>query len=678
MLISEDSRLAPLSGSMNNKGLVIAISILMSVSSLSSVAADGQEESTIWGVSYDWSHFEGDSLNMTGVDVNEVNRDMKDAADYAGFSLDYDQVLTGTTQFFVESWDDSGDYTVTDVNGTSYPVSKRVTELTIRHGSLADTGIASNWSDGNEEIELWSSAYQDTLAVINANYVEFVDEDLVVYGAELQMDGELSISMGFDIEVDVLAANESLSPEISADASLSFSIPNLTSNWKVFDPVDYHFMLESEPTDESAGDAGADFSEDELAIGMDYEDAGHIEGSFSSLSSYSLELSASGVPTEEVDIDIDVFNIALSDNIQDEGVFFEEMTLFAGAMWGMDCPPIMGSETMVSEGSEIEVQCGLSPPIPWGMAMMMGISMFESFDSGVDQLFDVMSEQIEKWAEESGLSGDSDSDIFLCDNGNEIPADWENDGEDDCGDGSDETGSGSGDTFTCDNGDEIPADWENDGEDDCGDGSDETGPLATNKYEKMADALLDSNLNKTMEAFADKLERLVEDNIPSEPIYDLEDACGTMFWRTSDSRVVGMALVLEGRIILGPSINNVKDHPVSLNIEYLDGQSARDAKSGTTSIDEMDEMAPASKHNVEELYRILGPKYIPELDTKDTDGDGTIDFFDSDDDNDGVSDWEDPEPTEATGEDSAVPSPGLVAVLSILASAAILSSRREN
>jgi len=414
---------------MNNKGLVIAISILVSVSSLSSVAADGQEESTIWGVSYDWSHFEGDSLNMTGVDVNEVNRDMKDAADYAGFSLDYDQVLTGTTQFFVESWDDSGSYTVTDVNGTSYPVSKRVTELTIRHGSLADTGIASNWSDGNEEIDLWSSAYQDTLAVINANYVEFVDDDLVVYGAELQMNGELSISMGFEIEVGVLAANESLSPEISADASLSFSIPNLTSNWKVFDPVDYHFMLESEPTNESAGDAGADFSEDELAIGKEYEDAGHIEGSFSSLSSYSLELSASGVPTEEVDIDIDVFNIALSDNIQDDGVFFEEMTLFAGAMWGMDCPPIMGSETMVSEGSEIEVQCGLSPPIPWGMAMMMGISMLESFDSGVDQLIDVMSEQIEEWAEESGLSGDSD--IFLCDNGNEIPADWENDGEDD-------------------------------------------------------------------------------------------------------------------------------------------------------------------------------------------------------------------------------------------------------
>ena len=630
---------------MNNKGLVIAISILVSVSSLSSVAADGQEESTIWGVSYDWSHFEGDSLNMTGVDVNEVNRDMKDAADYAGFSLDYDQVLTGTTQFFVESWDDSGSYTVTDVNGTSYPVSKRVTELTIRHGSLADTGIASNWSDGNEEIDLWSSAYQDTLAVINANYVEFVDDDLVVYGAELQMNGELSISMGFEIEVGVLAANESLSPEISADASLSFSIPNLTSNWKVFDPVDYHFMLESEPTNESAGDAGADFSEDELAIGKEYEDAGHIEGSFSSLSSYSLELSASGVPTEEVDIDIDVFNIALSDNIQDDGVFFEEMTLFAGAMWGMDCPPIMGSETMVSEGSEIEVQCGLSPPIPWGMAMMMGISMLESFDSGVDQLIDVMSEQIEEWAEESGLSGDSD--IFLCDNGNEIPADWENDGEDDCGDG-----------------------------------SDETGPVATNKYEKMADALLDSNLNKTMEAFADKLERLVEDNIPSEPIYDLEDACGTMFWRTSDSRVVGMALVLEGRIILGPTVNNVKDHPASLNIEYLDGQSARDAKFGTTSIDEMDEMAPASKHNVEELYRILGPKYIPELDTKDTDGDGTIDFFDSDDDNDGVSDWEDPEPTEVLvatgpGEDSALPSPGLVAVLSILASAAILSSRRE-
>ena len=69
---------------------------------------------------------------------------------------------------------------------------------------------------------------------------------------------------------------------------------------------------------------------------------------------------------------------------------------------------------------------------------------------------------------------DDDDDTFLCDNGNEIPWDYVDDGWDDCGDGSDESDDGGDDTFYCDNGNEIPMDWVDDGADDCGDGSDES------------------------------------------------------------------------------------------------------------------------------------------------------------------------------------------------------------
>ena len=64
--------------------------------------------------------------------------------------------------------------------------------------------------------------------------------------------------------------------------------------------------------------------------------------------------------------------------------------------------------------------------------------------------------------------------MFICDNGEEIPLDYYDDGEDDCGDGSDEpNGTGNDEKFICDNGEAIPMSWYDDGEDDCGDGSDE-------------------------------------------------------------------------------------------------------------------------------------------------------------------------------------------------------------
>ena len=164
---------------MNRRAATIAMCMLMVVSTAPLTNAEGQEESSIWGITYDWSHFEGDAFNMTGVDVNDLNADLRAAAEYAGFDMDYDEVLSGTTQVFVESWDEAGPFTVTTEDGTSHQVGKRITELTVRHGSMADTGMATNWSDGGEKIEAWLSAYQDYLLVMNANYVEYVDENLV-------------------------------------------------------------------------------------------------------------------------------------------------------------------------------------------------------------------------------------------------------------------------------------------------------------------------------------------------------------------------------------------------------------------------------------------------------------------------------------------------------------------
>ncbi|MBR79510.1 MAG: hypothetical protein CMA88_01820 [Euryarchaeota archaeon] len=414
-----------------------------------------------------------------------------------------------------------------------------------------------------------------------------------------------------------------------------------------------------------------------------------IEGEFSTVTGYSMMLSIDGIPAEDFDINLDSFNVQLSDDIAGQGTFSEEMEVISGADWHWDCPPVSGTESVVIEPSEdaVEAQCGLAPPISMGMASMMGISMAMAFDSGVQELLSVMEDQISSWLEEIVPE---EGGVFVCDNGDEIPAEWENDGEIDCQDGSDEN-DGSDGTYTCDNGQVIPASWVNDGEEDCEDGSDEDGSGDVfQKYIDMFEALNNSNLGKTMEAFGEKLEDLVEDNDRSEPLANLDDICPIFFWDTENSRVLGMALMAtdEGEdyeVLLGPNFVGVKDHSYELSLQYLTGQDARDAKMDVLGLSELRELAPESKHDVEELYDILGDDFLPDLDLTDTDEDGVIDYFDQDDDGDGLFDWEDPDPLRAgssgpSDEDEidSIPGPSVLAVVAMLGAAAILMPRRED
>jgi len=747
---------------MNERLLSASICLLLLTSMAPTVAAMGPSDSVIWGISYDWGNYENDIEELTGIDTNAVNEDLEEAADYAGFLLESDQVVSGMTQFFIESWDDDDAVEITDANGDTHEVTKRVTELTIRHGNLGDSGFTAAWTDENESIDIWMSASVEQLFVIDAMYTEYVDDELMVYGGDLDMSGEFSLESNMEFNLQVIAADEVLAPELGMGFSVSFEIPSITSEWRADEPLDYLHHLSEEPADDSddsddSNDNNSDvywvdaarcewegddwdgdtrwycdydndgyfddwwfyceldeydnwwYCTDDFGQSEEYEfsegntehlnrtedggsgggeyHSGLVEGDFSTITGYSMMLSIEGIPAEEFDINLDVFNVQLSDSIPGQGTFSEDMTVFSGAMWDWECPPVGGVENVdidPSSNETVSAQCGLAPPISMGMASMMGISMMMAFDSGVQELFSAIEEQVGAWLEEIA----PEEDTFVCDNGEEIPAEWENDGEIDCDDGSDENESGGDGTYTCDNGQVIPASWVNDGEEDCEDGSDEDGSEDVfQKYIDMFEALNNSNLQKTMEAFGEKLEELIEDNDPSEPLANLDDMCPIMFWDTSNSRVLGMALMAtdggeDYEVLLGPEILGVKQHSYELSVQYLTGQDARDAKLDILGIIELRDLAPDSKHDVEELYDILGEDFLPDLDQTDTDGDGVIDYFDQDDDGDGMFDWEDPDPLsppepvedESTG--NSVPGLGIIATISLLG-AAILIPRRD-
>ena len=678
---------------MSQRILSTFICLLLLTSIAPAVAATGPSDSVIWGVSYDWGDFEGDVLEMTGVDTNAANEDLEAAAEYAGFDLASDQVLSGSSHFFIESWDGDETVEIQDIHGNTHQVSQRITELTVRHGLLADAGFTASWVDNDEAIDIWYSASQEMVLVIDATYVEYVDSDLLVYGADLEMNGLVSNTADLSMNLQVIAAGEVESPDVDLGYSLSMEVPSLSSEWRVDQPLDYLQQLNEEPSDDGNGtfecDNGEEIpaywendGEEDCSDGSDENDRsgiGTIDGTFTTLTGYSLSAEISGIPTEEIGVNLDTFNVELSDNVPGQGSFSENFLNIDGQMaeWNWECPPVGGTEDLTIDDTTVEVQCGLAAPVSPGMAVMMAQSLAPAFDNGVQELSSVLQEQIESWIEEIS-GGDGGDDVFVCDNGEEIPAYWENDGEEDCSDGSDENDEGS--TFTCDNGDQIPANWENDGEEDCSDGSDENdgsmeGSEQSQRLESMIEALMESNLNKTMEAFSEKLDVLVEDNVPSEPIIDLEDSCALLFWTTDDSRVVGFAILNSEELLLGPSVFGVKTHDVELNVLYHDGDNARTAKTDIVGITELRDIAPESKHDNSLLYEILGPDYLPDLNMQDTDGDGIIDYFDQDDDNDGISDWDD---SELNNQGDSLPAPSVLTVISMLGAAAILMPRRDD
>ena len=682
---------------MSQRILSSFICLLLLTSIAPAAAATGPSDSVIWGVSYDWGNFEGDVLEMTGVDTNAANEDLEAAAEYAGFDLASDQVLSGSSHFFIESWDDDETVEIQDIHGNTHQVSQRITELTVRHGLLADAGFTASWLDNDEAIDIWYSASQEMALVIDATYVEYVDSDLLVYGADLEMSGLVSNTADLSMNLQVIAAGEVEAPEVDLGYSISMEVPSLSSEWRVDQPLDYLQQLNEEPSDGGDDtfvcDNGEEIpaywendGEEDCSDGSDENGSsgiGTIDGTFTTLTGYSLSAEISGIPTEEIGVNLDTFNVELSDNVPGQGSFSENFLNIDGQMaeWNWECPPVGGTEDLTIDDTTVEVQCGLAAPVSPGMAVMMAQSLAPAFDNGVQELSSVLQQQIESWIEEIS-GGDGGDDVFVCDNGEEIPANWENDGEEDCSDGSDENDEGS--TFTCDNGEEIPANWENDGEEDCSDGSDENdgsmeGSEQSERLESMFEALMASNLNKTMEAFSEKLDVLVEDNVPSEPIIDLEDSCALLFWTTDDSRVVGFAILNSEELLLGPSVFGIKTHDVELNVLYHDGDNARTTKRDIIGITELRDIAPESKHNNSQLYEILGPDYLPDLNMQDTDGDGIIDYFDQDDDNDGISDWDDSELNiQDDSLDDSLPAPSVLAVISMLGAAAILMPRRDD
>ncbi|MDB4819009.1 low-density lipoprotein receptor class A repeat-containing protein [Euryarchaeota archaeon] len=546
---------------MRQTTVTLFVTILLLTSFSPVVSASGPSDSVIWGVSYDWSELDNDQETLTGISPTEIFQDLEQAAIIAKFDLDALSIISGNTYLFFEQWEDEGTISFEDANGDLYDATVRNTEITLRHGSRNDQGISTSWIDENSSIDIDYRASQTGLVVLDVLYTEYLNFDSEHLGADLTITGTAEQATDVELSVDLIGGGESYDAEVGLGVITGITIDSIISEWRTFEPLP---LL-------------TNMSYDSIDYRYDWGDFGMVSGDYSVSANYDLSLE--GIPTEELDISADALDISISDTVTSAGAFYED---FGTMIWtGESSPPCNGlnpaMEADIGGENSVQVQCRQVFPIfSPGLLGMAAVSMNSAFTDS--SAFEAASEELIQ--ELSSTVEDAMDDI------------------------QDDENSTASDVFICDDGTEIPAYWVNDGEEDCPDGSDEyeselSGP------EAMVDAWANSDLSSTMEMFTDSLSELLSDNTES-PTFEIENACFTTLWDSSEMMVVGFAWMQDGYMILGPDIDGIGVHSTELGIDYLVGDNARNAQASASNLESLVSLAPPSQHDARTIDELVG------------------------------------------------------------------------
>jgi hypothetical protein len=460
-----------------------------------SAQVDPIQNDFAYGVEYDWSNLDEDIDSLTGIDLNEIlSRTMLAASD-AGLNLTVAQLSTGSSNIFVESAEDRTPTTI-DLDGDVHDVWLRMTDVTIRHAVLFDSALITEWVDASGAdpagFDGYLSVDSENAVAVDVNMVEYLDDDYNLYGVDMDFSLASEVSVEYMMDVDVEGGGEDFGFAVTFGTAFDFDVPSSSAEWRlghetpVLSALSTYESVYAECTD----NAFITTSGTEADIGIE---CGMMEGDYTVSTGFSVDLA--DVPTENFGLDSGLLDLSISDQISSSGSFETDMNDFLGDGDGSDDDgegPGFGGDADASiiieeGGSAVDVvscDCGTANPIMFLMLATMLSEIGEAFaEDAAEELGgtfeDELSEAIEEISEEFDLGGSDDNGDgempFYCDNGNVIETydSWRiGNGEDDCGDWSDEV---NGETyFACDAPGEGVRTWDvNDGTEDCSDGSDE-------------------------------------------------------------------------------------------------------------------------------------------------------------------------------------------------------------
>lgn len=233
-------------------------------------AQTDQTEHYAFGMEYDWTNLNDDMAEMTGLPLDEILADIMQSAADANIGLVILEEMTGVSSMVVDQYDD-GTMMYDIGDGSTVEVTKHVTELTVRHGSLQDLAILTDWSDSFAGWELTISASSEGMFNIDAYYVEYRDSDDLVYGHDMDMtlSADITNQLGLVGHLESDDGDNVLPLDVGISMSIGYEIISSESEVVYAEPSTIHQALsEMEGGDEIWWEIGNSNDDEEYE---DYE-----------------------------------------------------------------------------------------------------------------------------------------------------------------------------------------------------------------------------------------------------------------------------------------------------------------------------------------------------------------------------------------------------------------------
>ena len=522
--------------------LLLVMTVFVSVPASSETALPSDRS---WGVSYDWSESGEDVFTLTGLNIDEILAKFSEAAEVAGFEMLVAQVSTGESMFFIDQTVLADEKTVDDLSGTAHQVNQHVTDLKVVNGMLFDMIMLMEWEDENAgsddekltqqgaSIDFSVQMSLDVLLSLDSRYVEYrtvAGNEIVGADMVTTMDSELTFNMNHDSTW--MGGDDSIDISMAMSNSIGAGIIDSNVEWRLDQPYDVHDSIDTSVTDSFNWICNDDFEElkiqdekEQTYLGNgEFEDGevferniftscGEMTGNYASELNYGFSLS--GVPAELMGLDVDTFNVDISDQPQytgdftfslsdldnsdsddpdvviidesnedddqmtDEEEYYDKHDGTDLGVWEFN-PDKTYNVAIDDSGTKVEAMSFLGSPVPVPHLGMNVALLMNAFEGSEDDpgIFEVVGEEIAEIMEELGPEM-----VGTCDDGyTELSLNMYNDGYEDCMDGSDEVFEHKFDCrYTW--GVSVPHELVNDGTQDCEYGSDESDVFPEHEFE---------------------------------------------------------------------------------------------------------------------------------------------------------------------------------------------------